>query len=64
MITNECQCQVAKHQLSKLQKALEDFDMKEVAEHTGSEILAIAERDALESMVSSLVNQVREYETN
>lgn len=62
MITNERQYLITKRQLRKLRKAIRDFDVKAVAEHLGSEILAKAELNALKSEEISLSNQVKEYE--
>jgi len=62
MITNERQYLITKRQLKKLRKAIRDFNLKEVAERVGSEILAAAEMNALKSEEISLANQVKEYE--
>lgn len=63
MITNERQYKITKSQLGLLQKAIASFDLKMKAQQTGSEILAIAELEALKSEVEVLENQVKEYET-
>ncbi len=62
MITNERQYKITKRQLSKLQEAIRDFDFKEVTERVGSEILALAELNALESEEAALANQLEEYD--
>ena len=62
MITNERQYKITKKQLENLRRALRDFNLKEVVERVGSEILAKAEMNALNSEIQSLANQVKEYE--
>lgn len=62
MITNERQYRITKSQLSRLRKALSDFDIHEVTERLDSKILAMAEKDALTSEESVLNSQLKEYE--
>lgn len=62
MITNERQYRITKSQLSKLEKALNEFDMAEVIERLGSSVIAQAEVDALKSEESILIAQIKEYE--
>ncbi len=62
MITNERQYRITNAQLNKLKAAFEAFDLKEAAARTGFDVLAKAERDALESQVEDLAEQVNEYE--
>ncbi len=62
MISNERQYLVTKQQLKKLRKAIREFNLKEVAERVGSDILATAELSALKSEEISLADQVKEYD--
>ena len=62
MITNERQYRITKRQLSRLKKALSDFDIHEVTERLDSKILAMAEKDALTSEKAVLNSQLKEYE--
>ena len=62
MITNERQYRITKRELSKLRKAIREFDSIEVGERIGSEILAVAELKALKSEEESLTSQVKDYE--
>ena len=62
MITNERQYRITKSQLSRLKKALSDFDIHEVTERLDSKILATAEKDALTSEEAVLNSQLKEYE--
>ena len=62
MITNERQYRITNAQLAKLREALGAFDSAEAAERIGSQQLATAEHDALESQVEELTEQIREYE--
>ncbi|MGB2799714.1 MAG: XRE family transcriptional regulator [Dehalococcoidia bacterium] len=62
MITNERQYLITKRQLKKLRTVLRDFNLKEVVERVGSEILAAAEMNALKSEEVSLADQLKEYE--
>lgn len=62
MITNERQYKVTKRQLSKLRKAVREFDILEVTARLGSKILAEAEMKALKSEESVLKHQLEEYE--
>ncbi len=63
MITNERQYLITKRQLEKLRKAIRDFNLKEVTERVGSDILAAAELKALKSEEIALVDQVKEYDS-
>jgi HTH-type transcriptional regulator/antitoxin HigA len=63
MITNERQYKITKSQLGLLQKAIVSFDIKIKTQQIGSEILAVAEFEALKSEMEVLENQVKEYET-
>jgi HTH-type transcriptional regulator / antitoxin HigA len=63
MITNERQYKITKSQLGLLQKAIVSFDIKNKTQQIGSELLAVAEFEALKSEVEVLENQVKEYET-
>lgn len=62
MITNDRQYRITNSQLSKLRKALEEFDHKQAVKRTGSQTLARAEFQALESQFQDLSNQVEEYQ--
>lgn len=62
MITNDRQYRITKTQLSKVKKALRDFDFKEAEKRIGSTILAKAEQDALSSEKEDLTSQINEYE--
>jgi HTH-type transcriptional regulator/antitoxin HigA len=62
MITNERQYRITSAELSRLKAALREFNMKEATARTGSAILAKAERDAIESQVEDLVEQLAEYD--
>lgn len=62
MITNERQYRITNAQLRELKAALEAFNLKEATARTRSAILARAERNALESQVEDLAEQVSEYE--
>ncbi len=62
MITNERQYRITKRQLSRMRKALSDFDIHEVTERLDSRILATAEKDALTSEKAVLNSQLKEYE--
>ena len=54
---------ISKQQLNKFQKALVNFNLSSLAERIGSEILARAEFEALNSEMHALRNQIKEYET-
>lgn len=62
MITNERQYRITKRQLSKLKKALSEFNILEVTERLDSKILAVSEMNALKSEEVILKNQLKEYE--
>ncbi len=62
MITNERQYRVTKGQLSKLKRAVKEFNISEVTDRLGSKILAEAEMKALKSEESILKHQLEEYE--
>jgi len=62
MITNERQYRITKAQLAKLTKAVQTFDIEDVATRTGSKVLAEAELHALRSEQEVLTKQLREYE--
>jgi len=62
MITNERQYRITKRQLSRLKKALRDFNVLEVTDRLHSEILAASEMNALKSEEIILINQLKEYE--
>jgi len=62
MITNDRQYRITKAQRRKLREATDAFDVSEAASRTGSEVLARAELEALQSEVEVLTEQVREYE--
>lgn len=62
MITNQRQYRITKAQLNALRGALRTFDLREAAKRTGSQALARAEYDALDSQVEELAEQVSEYE--
>jgi hypothetical protein len=63
MITNERQYKITRSQLALLEKAVANFDVKKKAQFIGSEVLAAAELEALNSEVEVLRKQVAEYET-
>jgi len=58
MITNERQYKITKQQLLKLNRALKDFNSKEVEQRVGSKILAAAELNALKSEIEILSDQL------
>lgn len=62
MIENEEQYLITKQQYEKIEAALRDFDVKEVEERVGSQILGAAELDGLLSEEESLKKQLMEYE--
>ncbi len=62
MIANERQYRITKQQLARLKRVVRTFNLKEVSERVGSEILAAAELNALKSETSVLTDQIREYE--
>ena len=62
MITNERQYKITNHQLAKLKVAIKEFGLKNVATRVGSDILANAELQALESEAITLEEQLHEYE--
>jgi ribosome-binding protein aMBF1 (putative translation factor) len=62
MITNERQYRITKAQLGQLRAALQAWNGKEARERTSSAVLAKAEREALQSQVEDLLEQVSEYE--
>lgn len=61
MITNERQYKITNRQLAKLKAAIEEFDLKNVAKRVGSDVLANAELQALESEAKILEEQLHEY---
>jgi len=63
MITNERQYRITSAQLEKLKEATDKFDIRSVAKHVNSKILAKAELDALRSEYENLSMQLTEYET-
>lgn len=63
MITNERQYKITKSQFGYLQEAIAKFDLREKTEKIGSEVLAVAELEALKSEVDILKNQLAEYES-
>jgi len=62
MITNERQYKITRQQRLKLNRALKDFNSKEVEQRVGSKILAAAELNALKSEIEILSDQLSEYE--
>lgn len=62
MITNERQYKISKMQLSRLKQAVEGFDLAAVSARIGSDVLAIAELNALKSEKEVLDEQVNDYE--
>lgn len=62
MITNERQYRISRQQLNKFQKAIQRHNIKEASDRLGSEILAVAELDALRSEFNILADQINEYE--
>ena len=62
MITNERQYKITKQQRLKLNRALKDFNSKEVEQRVGSKILAAAELNVLKSEIEILSDQLSEYE--
>lgn len=62
MITNERQYKITKSQIDLLKKAITNFNLEEKTHQDGSEVLALAELDALKSEVEVLENQVKEYD--
>jgi len=62
MITNERQYKISRQQLSKFQKAIENYSNGDAERRLGSEILARAEMDALQSEYNILSDQISEYE--
>jgi HTH-type transcriptional regulator/antitoxin HigA len=62
VITNERQYKITKSQLAKLKAAIDEFSMENATKRVGSEILATAELQALESEVGILEEQLLEYE--
>lgn len=63
MITNERQYKITKSQLVKFKAAINKFSLEDVAKRVGSDILATAELQALESEVKILEELKQEYET-
>ncbi len=63
MITNERQYRITRARVDKLKEAIGTFDIKEVAKHAKSKVLAKAELNALQSELEELYFQVKEYET-
>ncbi len=61
MITNERQYRISKTQLARLRKALERFDLGETASRVGSDVLARAEYEALQSEERVIAEQLQEY---
>ncbi len=62
MISNERQYRISKRRLGELQKGIEEFDSRAVANRVGSEILATAELEALRSELKVLSDEIHEYE--
>jgi len=62
MITNERQYKITKSQLTFLNNAASSFDIREKTEQIGSEILAKAELDSLNSEIEILEKQIYDYE--
>jgi HTH-type transcriptional regulator/antitoxin HigA len=62
MITNERQYKITKRQLIKLRKAIAEFNLFDTAQRLGSDILATAELDALNSEEENLNSQLLDYE--
>jgi HTH-type transcriptional regulator / antitoxin HigA len=63
MITNERQFRISNSELEKLRTAFDSFDFPEATKRTGSPILAKAERDALDSQIEDLTEQINEFST-
>jgi HTH-type transcriptional regulator/antitoxin HigA len=63
MITNERQYKITKSQLKKLVEAINSFDIKRESTAVGSEIIAKAEYDAIQSEIENLNILIQEYET-
>ena len=62
MITNERQYKITKSQLTKLQNAIKLYNLDSTLKETGSDILAKAEYDALQSEVEVLLKQIQDYD--
>ncbi|MGD0708140.1 MAG: helix-turn-helix domain-containing protein [Anaerolineaceae bacterium] len=61
MITNERQFKITNSQLKRLETAIKEFNLEEVTKRVGSEIIAKAEFNALESEINALKAQLDEY---
>lgn len=61
MIANERQFRITRAQHAKLLEAIRGFDLNAVSRRVGSEILAKAQLDALQSEAESLDAQLQEY---
>ena len=62
MITNERQYKITRSQLEKLKAAMGNFNFEEASKSVGSDVLAIAELQALQSEVDILEEQLDEYD--
>jgi HTH-type transcriptional regulator / antitoxin HigA len=62
MIGNDRQYRITKKRLGELEKALAQSDVRSIAERVGSVALAQVERDALQSEVEVLTQEIHEYE--
>jgi len=62
VITNERQYKITRSQLEKLKAALNIINLEDVSKMAGSDLLTTAERQALESEVAILEEQLHEYE--
>lgn len=62
MITNNRQYRISKKQLSRMQEAVKTFELDFTISTVGSDIIAKAEFEALQSEVEILTEQIREYE--
>ena len=63
MITNERQYRITKSQLNHLKQAVANFDLEEKTQQAGSEILAVAELEALKSEVGVLEIRYKNMKT-
>jgi HTH-type transcriptional regulator/antitoxin HigA len=62
MITNDRQYRITKKQFTQMRQAAEEFNLELATVSVGSDILAKAEFEALQSEVEVLAEQIREYE--
>ena len=59
MITNERQYRITRAKVDKLKEATETFDIKKVAKHVKSNVLAKAELNALRSELEEVYFQIK-----